>query len=96
MRLLKAIAVAPASYLAWVALLGPALMTSYFVDPYLFAFTTLILGGATLAVIAAGILVIVAAKSLSAGAKATIASALLVASAAVAVALTTLRTFKWA
>jgi len=86
----------PALYAAWLLLVIVALTGTYFMHPYVFAFTTLGLGWATAAMAILGCAVCVLAKTRGWGAKLTILGYLALSGVAVYAALAVLSTFKWA
>lgn len=96
MTLFRRIVVAPPFYAAWSAAVTLALIVTCRMDPYVFGFTTLILGGISLAIIVAGITVTIFVQSLTARQRGMIAFSLLIAATALLVALAALRTFTWA
>jgi hypothetical protein len=92
----KRLAVSPVAYVSWAGLVVAALGTTYFADPYIFAFTTLGLGYASLAVGLIGLPVTAFARSAGWRGRVTILLSLALTAAAVATALAVLKTFKWA
>ncbi|HEX2854973.1 MAG TPA: hypothetical protein VHO24_17195 [Opitutaceae bacterium] len=92
----KQLAVAPVTYAVWAGLVVVAVAATYHVDPYVFAFTTFILGGISVVPVLAGIGVVLFAKRSTVSARTAIALSVAFTAAAVAVALEVLRGFKWA
>lgn len=86
----------PALYAAWALLVVGTLTATYFADPYIFAFTTMILGGISVGIGFIGLAVALFSKSAGWRARASIIVLVALAAAAVVVALEVLRTFKWA
>jgi hypothetical protein len=85
-----------AVYWVWALLVVVALVSAYFVDPYVFAFTTLILGVASCLVGVSGLAVVVFSKTTSHRRKVSIAAALVIAAVAIVISLEILGGFNWA
>lgn len=86
----------PWLYLAWALFVGAAVVASSFVDPHVFAFTVMILGGLSCPVGVAGLAVVLFARSNSLASRVTIGVALAVTAAAIFGALAILGTYHWA
>ena len=96
MRRLLTFVTSPVLYAAWVLIVLVALTISYFADPYIFAFTTLIAGGICIVIGVIGLPVALLSKTVGWRARTAIILSIALSSAAVVVALAILRTFKWA
>lgn len=96
MSLLKRFLFAPATYAVWTGLVIAAVVATYYVDPYVFGFTTLILGWISAVPVVAGTGVAVFAKQLAVSARTMIALSVVINAATVSAALVLLRGFKWA
>jgi Sec-independent protein secretion pathway component TatC len=96
MTFLKRLLIAPAAYAGWAGLVLIALVATYPVDPYVFGFTTLILGWISAVPLIAGIGVAFFAKGLTTSARVMISLSVIISAAALGVALAILRNFKWA
>jgi hypothetical protein len=83
-------------YITWAALVMTALVTTYYGDPYVFAFTALGAAGLSVAIGLVGLVAAHLSTTASATAKAAIIASVVAAAAASAAALAVLRTFKWA
>lgn len=87
---------APLFYINWALLVALALPLSYKTDPYIFGLATLGLAWATGAIALTGLFLVVLSRDSRPRSKALVAGALVLASAAVAIALRLLGGFKWA
>jgi hypothetical protein len=95
-RRLKAFVSSPIPYAAWALLVVSALVATYFVDPYVFAFATFVLGGAMVGVALVGIPTSLVARAASRRRRAVIFGSIAAAAAVVICALVLLRSFNWA
>ena len=93
-RLLRLIR-SPWLYAAWGVVATSALVASYLGDPYVFGFTTLILGGASIPLGIVGVLVAMLSREMKRGDRVAIVVLISVTTVAFFAALATLRTFKW-
>ena len=82
-------------YAAWAGLVVLALVTTYFGDPYVFAFTTLGLTGVSAPIGLVGACVALFSR-IAAREKASIVTCIAIAAVALALAFVVLRTFRWA
>lgn len=93
---MTALVTSPWFYVIWAAIVAAALYGTYFSDPYVFGFTTLGLAWLTGTVGVVGLGACVLSKRLNMVGRLVIVAAVALAAAAVARALATLSTFKWA
>ena len=93
---MRKILTSPTPYAGWAILVVASLAATYFADPYIFGFTTLGLAWLTGAVALVGLAVCVLSKTTPAAKRLVIVGFLFVAAAAIATALSVLRTFNWA
>lgn len=96
MHRLKTFISSPLPYAIWALFVLSAIATTYFGNPYVFAFTTLILGYATIGVALVGVPAALLVKSSGWRRRTIILASIGVAGAAVISALAILRTFNWA
>ena len=87
---------APAAYGAWSLFTLGALVVSYFVDPHVFAFTTLGLGWLSGLVGLVGLAVVLLSKAMGRSAKVRVVMALVLTAALLWGALAILGSFHWA
>lgn len=87
---------APRLYVLWAVFVVAALWVSWGVDPYVFAFTAMILAWLSAAAGLGGLVVIVFARSVSKAAKTAIGLALAATAAALWVAFEVLGRYNWA
>lgn len=81
---------------AWAVVVSAALLGSSFADPYVFGFVTMGLGWLTAAVGLVGVTACLTSRRLGTRDRVLILGALVVAAAAIAMAVATLGTYKWA
>jgi hypothetical protein len=86
----------PVPYVVWALAVSAALYGTSFADPYVFGFTTLGLAWLTGAVALVGVLVCLVSRTARASTRVIIVGSLVLAAAAIAKALATLRSFDWA
>ena len=87
---------APAAYGIWALVTLSALVASYFVDPHVFAFTTLGLGWLSGLVGLVGLAVVLLSKAMGRSAKVRVVVALALTAALLCGALAILGSFHWA
>jgi hypothetical protein len=93
---MKRVLSSPVLYAVWAVFVVGALVASYFVDPYVFAFAAIGLGWATGALSLLAVLTAVASRATVSRRGAVIALFLAIAAGAILTALRVLRTFNWA
>jgi hypothetical protein len=93
---MKRLLTSPVVYALWAVFVVGALIVTYSVDPYVFAFATIGLAWATGALSVLAVLTAIALRTSVGRRGAAIALSLAVAAGAVLIALRILRTFNWA
>jgi hypothetical protein len=86
----------PTIYVTWAVIVVAALVLTYFSDPYIFAFTAIGLAWLTAVITLVGLSAVLRVKRAHASTRMRIVVAIVVAVAAIVVAFSVLRTFKWA
>jgi Na+-translocating ferredoxin:NAD+ oxidoreductase RnfD subunit len=94
MHVIKQIISSPVAYVGWSVIVVVALIAAYLADPYVFGFTTFILGALSAVVVLAGFWVANFSKQKSS--RAMILFSLILTVAAIVISLKILSTFKWA
>lgn len=96
MNRLKKFLRSPAPYIVWMVFVAASLAGTYFADPYVFGFTAMLLGGASIGVTILALAGVWLSRSDGLRVRASIPVSLVLTFLVLAIAFAILRTFKWA